>query len=308
MGLPSSHPPVQRSACQRAAASRHPGEQKTSPHPRAHGTGPRATASVASPEREGRSGRRTRERSCRGLSAAAMSSRREARPEASARWCATESPAGERQCAHARKRARFASACVAASGRSARKVSPFFTGASATSARPRPSIDTHATRGGEGPSLRASIARVRAIESSSAAAVRADAPHTAAGADPASRSRLARFVHVEDIGTKPSSPRASRNARARSARAPRPLTARESFREQRAQLRRDFASETKGCAFFVRLRPEAFSRDPTRSRFITSEARARHRPPLDPSHAFQPSSSSGLSAFMRACAFRSAFF
>ena len=181
------------------------------------------------------------------MSAAAMSSRREARPEASARWCATESPAGERQCAHARKRARFASACVAASGRSARKVSPFFTGASATSARPRPSIDTHATRGGEGPSLRASIARVRAIESSSAAAVRADAPPTAAGADPASRSRLARFVPAKDIGTKPSSPRASRNARARSARAPRPLTARESFREQRAQLRRDFASE-KGCA------------------------------------------------------------
>ena len=138
-------------------------------------------------QRRGEVREATRERSCRGLSAAAMSSRRGARPEASARWCATKgSPAGERRCAHARKRARFASACVAASGRSARKVSPFFTGASATSARPRPSIDTHATRGGEGPSLRASIARVRAIESSSAAAVRADAPPTAAGADPAS--------------------------------------------------------------------------------------------------------------------------
>ena len=157
------------------AASRHPGEQKTSPHPRARAHGSAGDGVAWRRQRERRFGRRTRERSCRGLSAAAMSSRRVARPEASARWCATEIARGrETVRAHARKRARFASACVAASGRSARKVSPFFTGASATSARPRPSIDTHATRGGEGPSLRARpTARVRAIESSSAAAVRA---------------------------------------------------------------------------------------------------------------------------------------
>ena len=42
MGAPSSHPPAHRSACHPRAASRHSGEQNTSPHPRdarAHGVG-----------------------------------------------------------------------------------------------------------------------------------------------------------------------------------------------------------------------------------------------------------------------------